>query len=364
MRILIVANNDVGLYKFRRELIEELLQSHEVHICLPNGEYITPLKKMGCEYHDCEFDRHGTNPVAELKQYRFYKSLLKKVSPDVVLTYTIKPNIYAGMACAALNVPYIANITGLGTAIERGGAMQKLLLILYKYGLRKAQKVFFQNEANCDFMLKRGIICSEYALLPGSGVNLKEHKAEVYPLQETPLVFVTIGRVMKDKGSDEVLYAASTIHKEYPDAIFRIIGNFDGGYEDKVKKAVADGYIEFLGQQSDVHKCLKDAHAIVHASYHEGMSNVLLEAAACARPIIATDVPGCRETYENGVSGIACKARDGKDLVRAIRRFIALPYEQRVLMGLAGRRKIEREFDRSIVIKHYLQEIEEVESRR
>jgi galacturonosyltransferase len=169
---------------------------------------------------------------------------------------------------------------------------------------------------------------------------------------------------MKDKGADELLYAAKAIRKEYPYVVFRLIGGFDGAYEAKVQHAVEAGEIEYLGHQSDVHACLKEAHAIVHASYHEGMSNVLLEAAACARPIIATDVPGCRETYENGISGIACKACDGEDLARAIREFIVLPYEQKILMGQAGRQKAEQEFDRTIVIKQYLKEVAQIESRR
>ncbi len=357
MRVLIVANNDVGLYKFRRELVEELLKTHEVHICLPYGEYVEKLTEMGCIYHACEFDRHGTNPFAELRQISFYKTLLKAICPEIVFTYTVKPNVYAGMACATLNIPYMANITGLGTGIENGGLMQKLLLFLYKRGLRKAQTVFFQNDANRDFMLRNGVVKDHYAMLPGSGVNLNEHTAEAYPETDAPLVFVNIGRIMKDKGADEMLYAAKVIRKEYPDTVFRIIGGFDGAYEEQIKEAVQAGDIEYLGQQSDVHDYLKDAHAIVHASYHEGMSNVLLEAAACARPIIATDVPGCKETYDDGVSGIACKARDGEDLVRAIREFIALSYEQKQAMGQAGRRKIENEFDRTLVVKRYMDEL-------
>lgn len=362
MRVLIVANNDVGLYKFRRELIEALLAEHEVHICLPQGEYIEKLSAMGCVYHACEFDRHGMNPLAEFKQLSFYKKILKNIAPDIVFTYTIKPNIYAGMACASMKIPYVVNITGLGTAIENGGFKQKLLLMLYKRGLRKAKKVFFQNTANRDFMVEKGVVKDRYELLPGSGVNLVEHKEEAYPEQQTPIVFVTVGRIMTDKGSNEILYAAKAIRKENPNVIFRLIGGFDEGdvFQDKIKEAVENGDIEFLGRRSDVHDCIKQSHAIIHASYHEGMSNVLLEAAACARPIIATDVAGCKETYEVGVSGISCKARDGEDLVRAIREFIELPYEQKIAMGKAGRKKAENEFDRTIVIRKYMEEIKEI----
>ncbi len=357
MRVLIIANNDIGLYKFRRELIEELLKANEVYLSLPNGQYIKPLTEMGCVYEPCEFDRHGINPLAEIKQYFVYKSLLKKVKPEIVFTYTVKPNIYAGMACASLKIPYVANITGLGTAVENGGLMQKIILCLSAFGLRKAQKVFFQNSSNREFMQKRKIIKGPTDLLPGSGVNLQEHCLENYPSQDAPVTLVTVGRIMKDKGADEILYAAQKIHQEYPDVRFQIIGGFDGAYETQIQKAVEMGYIQYLGQQEDVHRCLKKAHAIVHASYHEGMSNVLLEAAACGRPVIATNVPGCRETYDDGVSGLACEARDGDDLVRAIRTFLRLSHEEKINMGLAGRRKVECEFDRSIVVQKYLEEI-------
>ena len=360
MKILIVANNDVGLYKFRRELIEELVKLHDVNICLPQGEYISNLVEMGCVYHRCEFDRHGTNVLAEVKQISFYKSLLKSIKPSIVLTYTIKPNIYAGMACASLKIPYVANITGLGTAIENGGLMQKLLLRLYKRGLRKAQKVFFQNKSNLDFLVGKGIVAGQYDLLPGSGVNLNEHKKEPYPEKDDSLVFVNIGRIMKDKGSDEVLHAAHIIRQEFPNTIFRIIGDFDGDYREKIESAVALGDIEYLGQQSDVHAHIKNSHAIIHASYHEGMSNVLLEAAACARPVIATDVPGCCETYDDGISGISCRPHSGDDLVRAIRKFIHLSYEEKAAMGISGRHKVEKEFDRQIVVKCYMNEIDKI----
>lgn len=360
MRVLIVANNDVGLYKFRRELIEELLKTHEVHICLPYGEYVDTLVKMGCKYHSFEFDRRGTNIISDLKQIYYYKKLVKSLAPQMVLTYTIKPNIYVGMVCASLKVPYVANITGLGTPIEHGGLMQKILLILYKCGLRKAQKVFFQNESNRDFMISKGVVKRNYGLLPGSGVNLYEHVSENYPENEERLIFVNIGRIMKDKGADEILYAAHAIHKEYNNVIVRIIGGFDENYQEKISAAQDAGEIEYIGQQADIHSWIKDSHAIIHASYHEGMSNVLLEAAACARPIIATDVPGCREIYENGVSGISCKARDGDDLVRAIREFISLSHNEKEKMGKAGRAKVEKEFDRNIVVKYYMEEIKKI----
>ena len=361
MKVLIIANNDVGLYKFRRELLEELLKHYEVHISLPYGNYVDDMVSMGCIYHSCEFDRHGTNPIKEFAQIFQYRTLIKQCRPDVVLTYTIKPNVYGGIACRLTGVPYIANITGLGGAVEGGGLMQKITLTLYRHGLARARQVFFQNEENLRFMLSHGIATRNHAVLPGSGVNLERHAFEAYPEDDGSIVLLVIGRLMRDKGTDEVLAAAWEIRKKYPYVTFQLIGPYDGPYQEKVEAAVKDGVMQQLGEQSDVHSFIKNSHATVHASYHEGMSNVLLESAAAGRPVIATDVPGCRETFDDGVSGLSCKAKDVESLVAAIETFIELPYDAKVQMGLAGRKKMEQEFDRSIVIEKYMQELDKIQ---
>ena len=361
MKILIIANNDVGLYKFRRELLEELVTEHEVYISLPDGEFVGRMVDMGCSFEPCEMlDRHGTNPVKELKLITYYKKLIRRVAPDIVLTYTVKPNIYGGIACAALKVPYIANITGLGTAVENGGLMQKVILVLYRFGLRKAHKVFFQNASNRDFMLAKGVIKRPYDLLPGSGVNTDQFSYQPYPAEDQSTVFVIVGRIMKDKGADEVLYAARKVKASHTNVVFRLVGGFDGAYEEKVNAAVAEGIVEYVGQQSDVIPFLRDSHAILHASYHEGMANVLLEAASCGRPAVATNVPGVRETFDDGVSGVACPPRDGDALVQAIETFLSLPHDRKEAMGRAGRDKVVREFDRRIVVNKYIQEINSI----
>ena len=167
MKIMILANSDIGLYKFRKELLQRLTAMHEVYILLPYGDFVDDLTKMGCVFIPIEFDRHGTNPFKELKLIKLYKNAIKKVKPDIVFTYTIKPNIYGGMACAKLRVPYVANITGLGTAVEKKSLLQKIALFLYKRGLRKAQKVFFQNTENLEFMLGHKVIKDNYEVLPG-----------------------------------------------------------------------------------------------------------------------------------------------------------------------------------------------------
>ena len=360
MKILVLANNDVGLYKFRKELIETLLKEHDVHISLPYGNFVDDMVKLGCVYHNVEFDRHGTNPIKELGQISYYKKLIKQVKPDVVFTYTIKPNVYGGMACASLKVPYFCNITGLGTAIENSGIMQKITLILYRFGLKKASHVFFQNEQNLEFMLKNKIINCDYTLLPGSGVNLQRFPFADYPKDQDNINFLFIGRVMKDKGINEFLATAKCIKSKYPNTNFDIVGSFDGNYENVINTAVADGYITYHGLQSDVKPFINNAHCVVLPSYHEGMANVLLEGAASGRPVIASDIAGCRETFDDGISGFACKSKSAESLTQAVEKFINLPYEQKVQMGINGRNKVEKQFSRQIVIDSYLKQLDNI----
>ena len=237
-------------------------------------------------------------------------------------------------------------------------------MILYKCGIKKAQKVFFQNTANKDFMVKHGIVNNNFEIIPGSGVNLTQHCFEEYPENDNEIIFTTIGRIMKDKGTNEILSAARIIKRKFPSVYFRLIGGFEEAYQDIVGQAVREGVVEYIERQTDIHPFIKQSHAIVHASYHEGMSNVLLESAATGRPVIATTIPGCQETYEEGLSGIGFLPRNTKDLVRALEEFINLPYKKKAEMGKYGRNKMEREFDRQFIIKKYLEEISKVQGRR
>ena len=358
-RILILANNDGGLYHFRKELLEAFVEKGNMVYCaLPFEKQIENIKKIGCECIDIKISRRGTNPLEDFKLFLNYIKLIREIKPDVVLTYTIKPNVYGGMACQVMKVPYIANITGLGTAVQNGGFMQKLTLTLYKIGLRKAKTVFFQNSENQEFMTSRGIVKATNDILPGSGVNLKQHCFEEYPESDEQVVLLTIGRIMRDKGVNEILQAAKIIKAEYPNVIFRFIGSYDEDYEQKVSQAVKDGIVEYIESQPQVHSFIAESHATLHASYHEGMSNVLLETAASGRPVIATNVSGCKETYDDGVSGISFNAKDTDDLVRAIKEFLSLTNEQKTQMGKAGRQKMEKEFNRNIIVEKYIKIIE------
>ncbi len=298
LKILILTNHQLGLYKFRREFLERLVQEkHTVVASVPKDEFTEELQTIGIKViHNNFLDRRGTNPIHELRLINYYKSVIKNTKPDIVLTYTIKPNVYGGYVCGKLGIPYIANVTGLGTSIQDGGFLQKLTLILYRRGLKNAQKVFFQNSENKKFMLEHRVVDAfKTDVLPGSGVNTAENCYEPYPEEEDHIILTTIGRIMKDKGIDEILEASRIVKQKHPDTEFRLIGDFDEGYEERIRVAEQQGLVKYLGFQKNVHYFIAESHAILHASYHEGMSNVLLEAASTGRPVIATDVPGCRE---------------------------------------------------------------------
>lgn len=356
MRILILANFDAGLYKFRKELIQELVKEHQVSICLPKGEYTERLINLGCHFIPCNLlDRRGKNPLKDLKLLSFYKETLKAIKPDIVFTYTIKPNVYGGMACASLDIPYVANITGLGSAVENGGLLQKLTLGLYKVGLRKAKMVFFQNKENQDFMLRHGIVQGAYDLLPGSGVNLEEYKLLDYPNGDT-IDFIFVARVMKEKGIDQYLEAAKYIRKKYPQTRFHVCGFCEENYKGILKQLNDDGTIIYHGQVDNMIDIYRIAACTVHPTYYpEGLSNVLLESAASGRPIITTNRSGCREVVENGVNGFFVRERDSKDLQDKIDDFVTMIFEERERMGMEGRRIVSTFFDRKIVCDKYIE---------
>lgn len=356
-KIMILVNDSVWAYKLRREIIEALLREYEVHIVLPDGLFIDELVHMGCIFHSVKLQRRGTNPISDIALLRSYMAILKEVSPDVVLTYTIKPNIYGGIACTLHRIPYIANITGLGTALENEGILQIITTALYKIALHKATKVFFQNETNLQFMKKRGIVGDNTDLLPGSGVNLQQYQPMPYPNEDT-IHFIFVARVMQAKGIDQYLDAAEYVRKKYPNTRFHICGACDENYEGKLQEKCDAGVVVYHGPIKDMLPIYKMSSCTIHPTYYpEGMSNVLLESCASARPIITTDRPGCKEIIDNGSNGFVCEQQDSKDLIEKIEQFLALSHNDREKMGLAGRAKVEKEFDRQIVVRKYIEEI-------
>lgn len=361
MKIMILANIDLGLYKFRRELVERLLEDNEVYICLPDGQYVERFVSMGAKFVPCNLlERRGTNPLKEIKLMQYYRRTLSEIKPDLVLTYTIKPNVYGGMACAKLGIPYVANVTGLGSAVENKGILQLVTVTLYKMGLKKAQTVFFQNEANKQFMLDKKVVKGNYDMLPGSGVNLKQYKCLDYPLGDE-MHFLFIARVMKEKGIDQYLDAAEALTKKYSNVHFHVCGFCEEEYEGKLKELEERETIIYHGMVDDMVPMYEMSACTIHPTYYpEGLSNVLLETSASGRPIITTNRSGCREVIDDGVNGYLVEEKNSEDLIQKVERFINLSAEERRQMGLNARAKVEKEFDREIVIEKYMREVERI----
>ena len=329
-RLLILANSDSAIFKFRSELIEK----HE--------------------FFDIPVNRHGLNPLEDYKLLRRYKALIQSFKPNAILLYTIKPNLYGSIAAAKFHIPCLCNITGLGSALETPGMLQQLLVRMYRYAMRSENTIFFQNKHGKDFFIEHCIGKEkQYYLLPGSGVNLDKFKVLPYP-EKGPLRYFFIARVIKEKGIDEFLYVAHRFREEGKTAEFHVCGACEESYEDILGEADAKGVIKYHGLVKDMRAMYERASCIVLPSYYpEGQSNVLLEGGASGRPLITTDHPGCREAVDDQVTGFLVRKKDVQDLYKKACRIYFMSVEERKSMGLKGRMKIEKEFDRKIVIEAY-----------
>lgn len=365
-KILMLGNHEIVIYNFRKELVQKMIdEGYEVIISLPYGPKVEFLKQMGCSFIDTPINRRNTNPIEDIKLFLAYMKIVKAVKPDVVFTYTIKPNIYGGLACRLKKIPYIVNVTGLGSSFINGGLLHHIVSNLSRLSFIKAKKVFFQNTADRDLLISKKIVKDNYDLLPGSGVNLNQYLVLPYPSKEDPIVFNFIARVMKDKGIDEYLEAATIIKQKYSNVVFNVIGMIDQPvYEEILNDYQEKGIIIYQGFQTNLIPFIEQSSCTINPSYTEGMSNVLLESAACGRPIIASNIPGCKEIVEEGINGYTFEVKNVPSLVEAIENFIHLEHKTKINMGLLGRKKVEQEFNREIVVNKYILEIESVEKRK
>ena len=316
------------------------------------------MRELGVERISITIDRAGLNPVADLRLLLKYRSLLKRLRPAAYLSYTIKPNVYGSFAAASLGIPALPNVSGLGTAFIQGGGLQALVTRLYRIGFARAAAVFFQNQEDSALFIHRGIVKSDQArVLPGSGVDLDFFLPA--PLPDFPPTFLFIGRLLRDKGVIEFVDAARLLRLDYPNARFQLLGAVDEGNRSAIHQKDLDswasqGLIELLGTTDDVRPFIAAATAVVLPSYREGLPRSLLEAAAMARPLIASDVPGCRDVVENGINGFLCHVKDPPSLADAMRRLLRLRPAQLLAMGEAGRRRVQDRFSEAFVIRDYL----------
>lgn len=368
--IALLTNNDDDVYCFRKELIEGLLaEGYEMLISCPNGPKFELMKDILFKYDDLFIDRRGTNIIADAKLFLHYMNLFKKYRPAVVLTYTAKPNVYASVAARTIGIPYINNVTGIGSVVNMTGMKKALILWLFKLAYKGAACVMFQNATNMQLALDSGMVKGDYKLIPGSGVDLIRYPIEPYPdggdgkIGET-VVFNYIGRVLHDKGVDDYIEAAKRIKKRYPNTEFNMLGFIEpteSHYEKELAELGKQGIINYRGSQKDVRPWIARAHAIIHPStYGEGMSNVLLENAASGRFLITTDNPGCQETVVDGKSGFIYPGGNVNALVETIEKFLKLDNETRKRMGLVGRKHVEDNFSREIVVTAYKEKIKKI----
>lgn len=375
--IALLTNNDDDVYCFRLELIQRFIKAgFGLLISCPDGPKFEAMEEEGLKknetfiYDDPPIDRRGTNPMKDSLLVMHYFRLLKQYKPSVVLAYTSKPNVYASFAASCLGIPVINNITGLGSVEKDKGLKKTLIMGLFKAAYRKSACLMFQNSANLALAKEKGWIKKEYKLIPGSGAALNRFSVCAYPdggngIHGGTVVFNYIGRILHDKGVDDYIEAAGRIRSSFPNTEFNIIGFVEPSerhYEDELAALERRGIVYYRGSQTDIRPWIKRSHCTIHPStYGEGVSNVLLESAACARPIITTDHPGCKETVCDGVSGFIYPGGNVDALVNKIETFLRdVPNSVRTQMGLEGRKKIEQEFNREIVISAYMETIQNI----
>ncbi len=359
MKILVICNCATGLETFRGMLIRELIESgSEVKAIVPlsneNKEKVAEnrIKKMGCALKKITMERRGVNPFRDFKLLSELYKTIKKQKPDLVITYTIKPNIYGGFASQILQVPYAVNITGLGTAFQGNGLLRHLVTAMYKMALKKAKMVFFENAENRDVIVEARIIPKEKThVLAGAGVDLEHFKYAPYPKDSEITRFLFVGRVMQEKGIDELFQAMRHLNQEGYRCTLDVLGGFEENYSEKIHKYEREGWLHYLGYQEDVRPFIEKCHCFVLPSWHEGMANTNLEAAATGRPVITSNIHGCLEAVEDGVTGYLAEKKDANALYQVMKKMCELSPDERENMGMAGRKHMEAVFDKRKVVK-------------
>lgn len=354
MKILMATNHSYMFYRFRKAVAEALLRENRVVLSTPFVGHEDDLQAMGLECIPTEIDRRGLNPLRDLRLLRFYRELLRREQPELVVTYSIKPNLYLGLCCRRMGIPYTVNVQGLGTAFETP-VLADVVSVLYRLALKRAKTVFFENQENAElFLRKRLLRPDQVTVLPGAGVALAEYPL-VPPVEDDVCRFLFVGRIMREKGVDELFTAARRVKASMGERVeFHLVGFYEDAYKPTVDRLVEEGVMQFHGFQTDVRPFYSRADCVVLPSYHEGMSNVLLEGAATGRALITTDIPGCREAVVPGVSGYLCPPRDADALENAIKAFAALSPQERAEMGRQGRCLMEQRFDKARVVAQTL----------
>lgn len=351
-KILIFTNHSYMFYQFRKELIEKLLEKYEVVLSMPFVGHEDDFVQMGCRCIETDVDRRGINPLTDFKLLQFYNKIVKEEKPDKVITYSIKPNIYAGLICSYRKVPYYANVQGLGTAFQKK-VLAHFVKMLYKAAFRKVKFIFFENTGNAEEFIDRKVADpKKIVVLNGAGVNLEHYAYTPKTSQDQKFHFLYLGRIMKEKGMDELFHAMERLHREYGEkVVLDIVGFFEDEYKEIVEKIEKKRIAVFHGFQEETRPYYAMADCVVLPSYHEGMSNVLLEASAMGRPVITSDIPGCREAVEDGKSGYLCEVKNADMLFEKMKLMADKSPEEIEEMGRCARKRMEELFDKKMVVE-------------
>lgn len=363
---VISINASWNVINFRKGLIAGLQRAGYTVVALtPTDAYSSRFQELGVRHVPIPMDSQGVSPAKDFRLLLRYLGALRRLRPAVYLGYTAKPNVYGSLAAHALGVPVVNNVSGLGTAFIRKGLLTSVVSGLYRLAFRRSATVFFQNPEDLELFVGGGLVKGgKAALLPGSGIDLVRFAPAAAPLRRgEPFTFLLVARLLWDKGVREYVEAARQVRERDPGVRFQLLGFLDVANRTAVPRAeverwVAEGVIDYLGHADDVRPYLAGADCVVLPSYREGLPRTLLEAAAMAKPLIATDVPGCRHIAEHGVNGYLCAVRDSASLADAMTRMLHLPEAERLALGAAARAKAEAEFDEQRVVERYLDAIE------
>jgi glycosyltransferase involved in cell wall biosynthesis len=366
-KVAIIENHELGIYSIRHDLVKAIADQYEVTVLtevddsFKNGDLEKAVRFI-------DVGKSVMNPITAIQYQKRLRKALEEINPDVMLTFTIRPAIYGNMVTRKLKLPTISTITGTGPLFESNSLSYRIARMLYKFVLKKTKFVFFPNYDDLEAFIKVGYITRAQAKrVPGSGINYEKFSPQPSARTDGNFVFLYISRLLKDKGVMEYVEAASIVKEQIPSAEFHIVGPLWGGNKksltvtaDELKGWIDKKWIVYHDKQKDVRPFIANSDCVVMPSYREGMNNVLLEAASMAKPLITTNVTGCRDIVDDGINGLLCRVRDGKDLAEKMKQMVNFPASQRQSMGQKGREKMIREFDKKLVIKIYLQAIAEV----
>lgn len=368
MKIAIVLNTSWNIYNFRMGLINSILeQGHEITAIAPKDEYTHHLIEAGCNYEEVTMDSRGANAIKDLGLILELFNIYRRVKPDVILHYTIKPNIYGTLAASILRIPSVNNVCGLGTAFLNKGIVSKIAIGMYKLAFRFPKLIYFQNDDDKNFFEENNIIKNNVTqVLPGSGINLSHFKPTT-EVENKKFTFLLISRLIHDKGIIEYIDAIKYLKEKGCNANFQLLGNKDtehrrGISEEIINSWIDSNIVEYLGSTDDVRPFINNADCVVLPSYREGTPKSLLEAASSAKPIVATNVAGCTNIVQDKVNGMLCNVKDSKDLADKLEAMANLSKSQLEKMGQESRKIVEERFDEQIVIKSYLNTLSSFEN--